>query len=61
MINDLSNINSEFYLTSIIEVCKNMGEKVSYLLSDNQDVIIGVNTKDELLDANRILQQKISK
>ena len=38
-----------------------MGEKVSYLLSDNQDVIIGVNTKDELLDANKILQQKISK
>ena len=56
MKNDPLNIGNELYLTKIIEVAKNYGEKVSYLLSTNQDVIIGVNTQDELLNANKILQ-----
>jgi UDP-N-acetylglucosamine pyrophosphorylase len=58
MINSSVNQDSEIYLTKIVETAKNLGERVSYLLSDNQDVIVGVNTKDELLDANKILQQQ---
>jgi UDP-N-acetylglucosamine pyrophosphorylase len=58
MINDAACLDAEIYLTKIIETAKNFGEKVSYLLSDNQDVIVGVNTKEELMAANKILQQQ---
>jgi len=49
-----SDMDRELYLTKIIEVTKNTGEKVSYLLSSDDDIVIGVNTQDELLEANKI-------
>jgi UDP-N-acetylglucosamine pyrophosphorylase len=53
--------NQEAYLTDIIEICHRHGEKVSYLLSENQDALIGVNTKEELAAANNIIKNlKIS-
>lgn len=44
----------EVYLTEIVKLCKAKEKKVSYLLSDNHDLIVGVNTKNELLEANNI-------
>jgi len=46
--------NKEVYLTEIVKICRDKGEKVSYLVSDNHDLIVGVNTKDELAEANNI-------
>lgn len=51
------NTGSEFYLTDLIAICKNHGEKVSYLLASEQDAVIGVNTHQELAAANRYYEQ----
>lgn len=48
--------NKEQYLTDIIEICQKNNEKVSYFLAPNQHEVIGVNTKEELIEANNILQ-----
>jgi UDP-N-acetylglucosamine pyrophosphorylase len=46
--------DSELYLTNMVGVCANHNEKVSYMLSSEHDAVIGVNTKEELLEANSI-------
>lgn len=46
--------NKEVYLTEIVKICKETGEKVSYLLSHDHDLIVGVNTQEELTEANNI-------
>lgn len=46
----------EFYLTEIIEICSLAGEKVSYFKSGNPNLVVGVNTQDELVNANSIIQ-----
>ena len=48
----------ELYLTEIIEVCSNAGEKVSYYLSKDHERVIGVNTQVELEKANNIISNK---
>lgn len=44
----------EMYLTEIIEICQQAGEKTSYYLSDSSK-LVGVNTQEELTRANSIL------
>lgn len=44
----------EIYLTKIVKIAKDQGEKVSYLLSQDHNLVLGVNTKQELAEANRI-------
>ncbi len=46
------NNNSEAYLTDIVRVAKNKNEKVSFLLSSNHNLVVGINTQKELIDAN---------
>ncbi|BDU60686.1 UDP-N-acetylglucosamine pyrophosphorylase [Candidatus Rickettsia kotlanii] len=55
-----TNGHKEIYLTEIVKICKNHGEKVSYLLSTDHDLIVGVNTKNELEEANNIFFQNKS-
>lgn len=52
------NVNSsEFYLTNMISICRNYNERVSYLLSADHKLIVGINTQEELTEANNILEQ----
>ncbi len=53
----LSKVNdkSELYLTKIIAACREGGEGVSYFISQNPELVIGVNTQEELLEANNII------
>lgn len=44
--------NKEFYLTKIVQICKNDNCKVSYFLADNFHLAMGVNTLEELDYAN---------
>lgn len=55
--NDSSD-NKEVYLTEMVKLCKDKQDKVSYLLSDNHDLVVGVNTQNELLEANNIFFNK---
>ncbi len=47
--------SKELYLTELVKIVKDSGKKVSYLLSSNHDIVIGVNTKQELEEANRTI------
>ncbi len=58
----ISNKNAskkELYLTEIIEICTLHDEKVSYFKSDNHNLLIGVNTQDELANANNIVMRDL--
>lgn len=46
--------DKELYLTDIIEHCTNDGDKVSYYKAEKSELVIGVNTQDELKNANLI-------
>jgi len=46
----------EVYLTSIVQIAKEGGEKVSYMLSSDHNQVIGINTKQELEEANNIVK-----
>jgi UDP-N-acetylglucosamine pyrophosphorylase len=58
LIQDDSNPGRELYLTNIIEVCCANGEKVSYYQSSEHEAVVGINTQEELLNANSLYQQK---
>ena len=47
----------ELYLTKIIEICALHDEKVSYFKSDDPNLVVGVNTQDELTSANSIIEK----
>lgn len=53
---DAEHINPEIYLTSMVKICKDQEEKVAYSLSDH-NLLIGVNTQIELLEANNIFDK----
>lgn len=55
---DSNNPEKELYLTDIIEVCFEAGEKVDYYIPDDSENVIGVNTKDELDYANNLVSKK---
>ena len=54
---DFNNPNKELYLTEIIEICAKYGEKVSYYVSKDHNLVLGVNTQEELKKANKIADQ----
>lgn len=49
--------NKELYLTEIIEVCSKKGEKVTCYTSKHHNLVIGVNTQEELEEANRVFKE----
>jgi UDP-N-acetylglucosamine pyrophosphorylase len=44
----------ELYLTKMVEICALNNEPVSYFISNNADSVIGINTQEELQEANRL-------
>lgn len=57
----LSNNNEqgEYYLTDVIEILKNKGEKVGAVIADYEDTI-GVNSRVQLAEAEEILRKRIN-
>ena len=55
---DSDNPKKELYLTEIIEICAQHGEKVSYYISDNYNLVLGVNTQEESRNANSIIDKQ---
>jgi len=54
----LGHSGKELYLTEIIQICSNAGEKVTYYTSKNHQLVIGVNTQEELEVANKIISNQ---
>jgi bifunctional UDP-N-acetylglucosamine pyrophosphorylase/glucosamine-1-phosphate N-acetyltransferase len=53
------NSQKEFYLTDIIEILKAGGHKVASYQVAEEDEIMGVNTRKELADAERMMRLRI--
>lgn len=56
-----NNKNGEYYLTDVVGINVSQGKKVkTYILEDNNE-ILGINSKVELEKANRIMRKRINK
>lgn len=53
------NEKKEYYLTDTIEVIARSGRKIASLLLDDPDEFLGVNTRVELSQAERIIRKRI--
>lgn len=58
---DNNNEKGEYYLTDIIAINVKEGKKVNAFLLEDQEEVLGVNSKVELELANRILRARINK
>lgn len=47
--------NGEYYLTDAISVSRGLGKKVVFLVAENSEQVIGVNTQGELVRARNML------
>lgn len=57
---DNNNAQGEYYLTDTIDVLKNAGKGVGCYTVSNPDEILGVNTKLELCQVDKIMRMKIN-
>jgi len=53
-----SNAQGEYYLTDILEIIKNNGQKVEVFLTEARDDIYGINNREQLARAEKIMRQR---
>lgn len=53
------NVQKEYYLTDIVSVLTSAGEKVNSVSLENSEEILGVNTKDEIINISQIIKKNI--
>jgi len=54
-----NNSQNEYYLTDIVEILKNENEKIgTYIIEDNNE-ILGVNSRKQLLEVEKIFKERI--
>lgn len=53
-------IKGEYYLTDIVSICHNKGFKVMAVCSEREDEFIGINTRVDLLSAQKVIQSRIN-
>ncbi|OQX85411.1 MAG: UDP-N-acetylglucosamine pyrophosphorylase [Candidatus Latescibacteria bacterium 4484_7] len=52
---DRKNAQGEYYLTDVVGILKGEGKMVSAFRSDQKDEILGINTLDQLREAERLM------
>ncbi|MGL4868315.1 MAG: bifunctional UDP-N-acetylglucosamine diphosphorylase/glucosamine-1-phosphate N-acetyltransferase GlmU, partial [Cetobacterium sp.] len=57
---DNKNQNGEYYLTDVISINVKDGKKVEAFLLEDNDEILGINSKIELEKANKIMRNRIN-
>ena len=57
---DSNNAQGEFYLTDVLEICRNAGRRVLGLRAQDASECLGVNSRAQLAEATRIMQQRIN-
>ncbi len=50
-----NNAQQEYYLTDVFGICFQSGKKVCAFKTDNPDEILGINTLEQLIEAERLL------
>ena len=53
------NAQGEFYLTDVIALLAEQGERVGALISSDADIVRGVNTRSELVELAQTLQSRV--
>ncbi len=54
-------VKGEYYLTDAIEILNHQGAKLHPVIIDDPDEILGVNTRYQLAQANKIMQTRLQK
>lgn len=54
------NAQGEFYLTDVLEICRNAGRPVLALACDDAAECLGVNSRIQLAEATKLLQRRIN-
>lgn len=55
------NAQREYYLTDTLSIIKDKGEKVGVYCLDDYTEILGINTREQLNDAERFMRRRINK
>lgn len=55
-----NNVQKEYYLTDAIEILVKKGEKVGTILTEDENEIQGINTREDFYCVEKILQTKIN-
>lgn len=53
------NAQGEYYLTDVLEKLNDMGKKVSGVVTADSDMIMGINSRHQLAEAEAIMRQRI--
>ena len=53
------NAQNEYYLTDVFSICFQSGKRVCAFKTDNPDEIIGINTPEQLKEAERLLLKQV--
>lgn len=56
-----NNAQGEFYLTDVLEICRNAGRSVLALTTEDATECLGVNSRLQLADASKHLQRRINR
>ena len=54
-----NNAQGEYYLTDVIAKLKEMGKKVGAIVTEDHDMVIGINSRHQLAEAENVLRQRI--
>ncbi|MEI8033683.1 MAG: sugar phosphate nucleotidyltransferase [Chlorobiaceae bacterium] len=54
-----NNAQKEYYLTDVFGICFQSGQRVSAFMTDNPEEILGINTPEQLKEAEEVLLKRL--
>ncbi|MEG0323533.1 MAG: bifunctional UDP-N-acetylglucosamine diphosphorylase/glucosamine-1-phosphate N-acetyltransferase GlmU, partial [Raoultibacter sp.] len=54
------NAQGEYYLTDVLEICRNEGRLVSALITKDHTECLGINSRNQLAQATKYMQRRIN-
>jgi bifunctional UDP-N-acetylglucosamine pyrophosphorylase/glucosamine-1-phosphate N-acetyltransferase len=54
---DRRNVQGEYYITDVMEILGSMEKRVGVFLCDQREEVLGINDRDQLLAAERLLRE----
>ncbi len=58
---DTDNNQGEYYLPGIVDICARRGEKLSVFTAQAPEEVLGVNTREELAEAEKTIRRRINR
>lgn len=54
-----SNAQGEYYLTDVISILNEKGEKTGGIVTDDSDMIMGINSRRQLAEAEKVMNRRV--